>query len=80
MNQQLPVEVAEFEQLLRKPNSDPTGFAGFFNSGEFQPTRAQGIQCRRHCYLALEMAGAQRLDFGVPDDFVASVQAFRYQP
>jgi len=48
MNQQLPVEVAEFEQLLRKPNSDPTGFAGFFNSGELQPTRAQGIQCRRH--------------------------------
>jgi len=48
MNQQLPVEVAEFEQLLRKPNSDPTGFAGFFNSGEFQLIRAQGIQCRRH--------------------------------
>src|ERR1700733_4172167 len=30
----LPFEVSEFEQLLRKPNSDPTGFAGFFNSGE----------------------------------------------
>jgi len=25
----------------------------------------------------LEMTGAQRFDFGVPDDFVASVQAFR---
>jgi L-arabinokinase len=30
----LPPEVLEFETLLRKPNSDPTGFAGFFNSGE----------------------------------------------
>jgi len=30
----LPYEVSEFENLLRKPNSDPTGFAGFFNSGE----------------------------------------------
>jgi galactokinase len=29
---QLP-EVIEFERLLRKPNSDATGFAGFFNSG-----------------------------------------------
>ena len=34
MNQPLPPEVLQFEQLLRKPNSDPTGFAGFFNSGE----------------------------------------------
>lgn len=34
MNQNLPFEISEFEQLLRKPNSDPTGFAGFFNSGE----------------------------------------------
>ena len=34
MNSALPFEVSEFEQLLRKPNSDPTGFAGFFNSGE----------------------------------------------
>jgi L-arabinokinase len=30
----LPFEVQEFERLLLKPNSDPTGFAGFFNSGE----------------------------------------------
>ena len=30
--EQLP-EVVEFERLLRKPNSDATGFAGFFNSG-----------------------------------------------
>ena len=34
MNPALPFEVSEFENLLRKPNSDPTGFAGFFNSGE----------------------------------------------
>jgi len=34
MTSALPFEVSEFEQLLRKPNSDPTGFAGFFNSGE----------------------------------------------
>ncbi|MDR3455801.1 MAG: hypothetical protein P4N60_00025 [Verrucomicrobiae bacterium] len=34
MNTALPFEVSEFEQILRKPNSDPTGFAGFFNSGE----------------------------------------------
>jgi len=34
MNLPLPPEVLQFEQLLRKPNSDATGFAGFFNSGE----------------------------------------------
>lgn len=34
MNGELPSEVLEFEQLLRKPNSDPTGLASFFNSGE----------------------------------------------
>ena len=47
------------------------------DSGEFQLTRAQEIQRQREGYLALEMTGAQRFDFGVPDDFVASVQAFR---
>src|SRR2546429_255232 len=35
----LPIEVVEFEQLLRKPNSDPTGFAGYFNSGEIWVAR-----------------------------------------
>ena len=30
----LPFEVQEFERLLQKPNSDPTGLAGYFNSGE----------------------------------------------
>ena len=48
--------------------------------GEFQLTRAQEIQRQREGYLALEMTGAQRFDFGVPDDFVRSVQAFRNRP
>lgn len=47
------------------------------DNGEFQLTRAQEIQRQREGYLALEMLSAQRFDFGVPDDFVASVQAFR---
>ncbi len=48
------------------------------DAGEFQLTRAQEIQRQREGYLALEVTGATRFDFGVPDDFVASVQAFRY--
>jgi UTP--glucose-1-phosphate uridylyltransferase len=47
------------------------------DNGEFQLTRAQEIQRQREGYLALEMTTAQRFDFGVPDDFVASVQEFR---
>ncbi len=47
------------------------------DNGEFQLTRAQEILRQREGYLALEMTGARRFDFGVPDDFVASVQAFR---
>jgi len=50
------------------------------DGGEFQLTRAQEIQRQRHGYLALEMAGAERFDFGVPDDFLRSVQAFRQTP
>jgi len=50
------------------------------DGGEFQLTRAQEIQRQRHGYLALEMTGAQRFDFGVPDDFVASVRSFRLSP
>jgi L-arabinokinase len=34
MNNELPFEISEFERLLNKPNSDSTGFAGFFNAGE----------------------------------------------
>jgi UTP--glucose-1-phosphate uridylyltransferase len=47
------------------------------DNGEFQLTRAQEIQRQRGGYLALEMTGAERFDFGVPDDFVRSIQAFR---
>jgi UTP--glucose-1-phosphate uridylyltransferase len=47
------------------------------DNGEFQLTRAQEIQRRREGYLALEMSGAERFDFGTPDDFVRSVAAFR---
>jgi UTP--glucose-1-phosphate uridylyltransferase len=47
------------------------------DNGEFQLTRAQEIQRQREGYLAFEMTNAQRFDFGVPDDFVASVQEFR---
>jgi L-arabinokinase len=39
MSDELPFELSEFEQLLHKPNSDPTGLAGFFNSGEIWVTR-----------------------------------------
>ena len=47
------------------------------DNGEFQLTRAQELQRQREGYLALEMTRSRRFDFGVPDDFVASVQAFR---
>jgi UTP--glucose-1-phosphate uridylyltransferase len=47
------------------------------DNGEFQLTRAQEIQRRREGYLALEMTAAERFDFGVPDDFVRSLQAYR---
>lgn len=35
----LPIEIIEFESFLKKPNSDPTGLAGFFNSGEIVVAR-----------------------------------------
>ncbi|MBN2035433.1 MAG: hypothetical protein JW768_01705 [Chitinispirillaceae bacterium] len=38
-NEALPFEVVEFERLLRKPTSDPTGLAGFFNCGEIMAAR-----------------------------------------
>lgn len=47
------------------------------DNGEFQLTRAQEIQRQREGYVALEMINATRFDFGIPDDFVASIQAFR---
>jgi L-arabinokinase len=39
MKSSLPTEILEFENLLRKPTGDPTGFAGFFNSGEIWVAR-----------------------------------------
>jgi UTP--glucose-1-phosphate uridylyltransferase len=47
------------------------------DNGEFQLTRAQEIQRQREGYMAFEMLGAQRFDFGIPDDFVSSIVAFR---
>jgi UTP--glucose-1-phosphate uridylyltransferase len=47
------------------------------DGGEFQLTRAQELQRQREGYLALEMAEATRFDFGLPEDFVASIAAFR---
>lgn len=47
------------------------------DNGEFQLTRAQEIQRQREGYLALEMIGARRYDFGIPDDYLASLAAFR---
>lgn len=35
-----PYDVQEFERILRKPTGDPTGFAGFFNSGDIWIARA----------------------------------------
>jgi len=39
IDRRLPNEIVQFETLLKKPNSDPTGLAGFFNSGEIVVTR-----------------------------------------
>lgn len=47
------------------------------DGGEFQLTRAQGIQRQREGYLALEMTGAERFDFGLPDDCMQSLRTFR---
>jgi UTP--glucose-1-phosphate uridylyltransferase len=47
------------------------------DGGEFQLTRAQEIQRQREGYVALEVENATRYDFGVPDDFIRSVVAFR---
>ena len=50
------------------------------DGGEFQLTRAQEIQRQREGYLALEMTGAERFDFGLPDDYLRSLHAFRHEP
>jgi UTP--glucose-1-phosphate uridylyltransferase len=56
------------EQMIRDDVRD---------KGEFQLTRAQEIQRQREGYVAFEIQNAKRYDFGIPDDFVASIQAFR---
>jgi UTP--glucose-1-phosphate uridylyltransferase len=47
------------------------------DNGEFQLTRAQELQRQAEGYLALEIRGGRRFDFGVPDDFVRAVQDYR---
>ena len=39
VDRKLPAEIVQFESFLTKPNSDPTGLAGFFNPGEIHVTR-----------------------------------------
>lgn len=56
------------EQMIRDNTRD---------NGEFQLTRAQELQRQREGYLALEMVSAQRFDFGIPDDFIHSLNTFR---
>lgn len=48
------------------------------DGGEFQLTRAQELQRQAEGYVALEVTQSQRFDFGVPDDFVSALQAFRH--
>ena len=38
-DRKLPMEILQFESFLKKPNSDPTGLAGYFNTGEIVVTR-----------------------------------------
>jgi galactokinase len=39
IDRKVPNEIMQFEWMLKKSNSDPTGLAGFFNSGEIVVTR-----------------------------------------
>ncbi len=39
IDRKVPNEILQLEWLLKKPNSDPTGLAGFFTSGEIIVTR-----------------------------------------
>ena len=50
---------------------------GVRDGGEFQLTRAQELQRQQDGYLAVEMTTARRFDFGIPDDYLASLAAFR---
>lgn len=46
------------------------------DKNEFQLTRSQEIQRQREGYLALEMTGARRFDFGTPEDYLAALADF----
>jgi UTP--glucose-1-phosphate uridylyltransferase len=46
------------------------------DGGEFQLTRAQEIQRSREGYAALEINDGKRYDFGIPADFLASLNEF----
>jgi len=46
------------------------------DGGEFQLTRAQEIQRSREGYAALEITDGKRFDFGIPADFLASLNDF----
>lgn len=39
IDRKVPNEILQLEWMLKKPNSDPTGLAGFFTSGEIVVTR-----------------------------------------
>jgi L-arabinokinase len=39
IDRKVPKEILKFEWMLKMPNSDPTGLAGFFNSGEIVVSR-----------------------------------------
>ncbi len=39
IDRKVPSEIQQFEWMLKKPNSDPTGLAGIFTSGEIIVTR-----------------------------------------
>lgn len=46
------------------------------DNGEFQLTRAQEIQRQNEGYLAMEMTGCRRFDFGTPEDYVSALADF----
>lgn len=56
VNRKVPLEIIQFENLLNKPNSDPTGLAGFFTSGEIYVTRVPARSRFLLCEAALRCA------------------------
>ena len=75
-------QFADLLERIEKTNEEiiRTSWGGVVITRHEPPQVEKFLVIRRGGYLALEMTGAQRFDFGVPDDFVASVQAFRYLP